>query len=316
MTTLHRVPVATLTSGMELALYIHEIAGTRGDGPTLGISAAVHGDEPTGTRTVMEIARLYGGGDFRGRLLLLPVANPLAFEANRRATPRDAQNMNRLFPGSSGGWMTEQVAAVMTSSFLEKIDAYVDLHTGTDRPTVDYVYIHNAENLSRAFGSKVLYRAEAGREGTSYEGTSKTVTQGRGVPSVTVELGGGLIDQDPYVARGVAGVQNIMRHLGMLEADPTPAPAQTVVHGIAVIRPRAGGFLFTEAPPLGENIAGGTVLGRVVNPHTFQEVDAIENPVKTGIMILSHLTTNLVQPGDYGYMVGDLDGCERLPAGM
>ena len=98
--------------------------------------------------------------------------------------------MNRGFPGDPGGWITEQLADLMVSSFLEKIDAYVDLHTGTDRPTVDYVYIHNAEILSRAFGCRVLYRAEAGRTGTSYEGTSKSVTEARGVPSVTVELGG------------------------------------------------------------------------------------------------------------------------------
>ena len=33
----------------------------------------------------------------------------------------------------------------------------------------------------------------------------------------------------------------------------------------------------------------------------------IRSPVDRGVMILSHLTRNLVEPGDYGYMVGDLD---------
>jgi predicted deacylase len=63
---------------------------------------------------VMEIARRYGGGNFRGRLLLLPVANPLAFEAYSRNTPLDAQNMNRLFPGHAGGRITEQLVALIT----------------------------------------------------------------------------------------------------------------------------------------------------------------------------------------------------------
>ena len=310
MTTVRRVPVSTLTSGMELALYIHEIQGALGAGPTLGVSAAIHGDEPGGTHMVMEIARRYGGGNFRGRLLLLPVANPLAFEAYSRNTPLDAQNMNRLFPGHAGGRITEQLVALITAEFLNTIDVYIDIHTAA-QPTVDYVYILNAEDLSRNFGSRVLYRFEAGRAGPAYEGNSSSVTQALGVPSVTVELGGGMIDQTPYIARGVPGIENIMRTLGMLDGEPTPPPEQIVVHGITMVRLKAGGFLYTEAPPLGEEIAGGAVLGRVVSPYTFEEMEVIRNPVDQGIMILSHLTTGLVQPGEDGYMVGDLTGCER-----
>jgi hypothetical protein len=78
-----------------------------------------------------------------------------------------------------------------------------------------------------------------------------------------------------------------------------------------MVRLKAGGFLCTEAPPLGEEIAGGAVLGRVVSPYTFKEMEVIRNPVDQGIMILSHLTTGLVQPGEDGYMVGDLTGCKR-----
>lgn len=315
MTDMRRIPLAPLANGTELAITIHELVGKLGDGPTLGISGVIHGNEPTGAHTILDLARRYGDGNFRGRLLLLPVANPLAFEANLRETPMDAQNLNRVFPGNPGGWITEQLAALITEEFLNKIDVYVDLHSGTDRPTVDYLYIHNDEALSRSFGSKLLYRPAAGRGGTVYEATSKSVTATRGVPSVTVELGGGVIDQTRYVERSVAGIQNMMRHVGMLDGDSPPLPPQTIVRGIGLVRPRAGGFLYTEAPPLGEEIAGGDVLGRIVSPYSFEELEVIINPVEKGIMILSHLTTNLVQPGDYAYMVGDLEGCEHHPGG-
>ncbi len=33
--------------------------------------------------------------------------------------------------------------------------------------------------------------------------------------------------------------------------------------------------------------------------------EVIENQVPKTVMILSRLTRNLVQPGDYGYMVGE-----------
>ena len=304
MTGLTRIPITTMANGSEIAIYLHELLGTRGDGPTVGICAAIHGNERTGTEIVLETARRYADGAFQGRFLLLPVANPFAFEANRRHTPTDDLNLNRLFPGRVDGWFSEQLAEVITRTFLTKIDVLIDLHSGGDRPTVDYVYIRNAEALSRAFGSRVLYRSQPGKEGTIFEGTSIGVTEERAIPSVTVELGGGLIDQRPYVARGLKGLRNMFATLEMLDSEPEETAEAIVVDAITTLRPKMGGFLESEAPALGEPIAAGATLGRVIHPQTFEELEHIENPTPDGVMILSHLTRNVIQPGDYAYMVG------------
>ena len=52
------------------------------------------------------------------------------------------------------------------------------------------------------------------------------------------------------------------------------------------------------------------MLGKVVSPYSFETLEVIRSPVRHGIMILSHLNRNLVEPGDYGYMVGDMDTAE------
>jgi predicted deacylase len=313
MSKLRKVPVSHFTNGAEVSLYIHEIVGRKGKGPLLGITGAIHGNEPTGTYVIREIARQFADGDFRGRLWLLPVANPLAFQANKRTTPVDGQNLNRIFPGKTQGMFTDLLAHKIKTEFLDHVEAYLDFHTGTDRPTVDYTYVHNDLALSRAFGTRFLFRPQADRAGPVFNGTSKAVTTARGVPSVTIELGGGVVDQRPYIARGVEGIRNCMRQLRMLDEKPAPAIRQIVLGSIPTIFPMQGGFLYTEAPALGEEIAGGKVLGRVVSPYTFKELEVIRNPIKRGVMILSHLTPNLVEPGDYGYMVGDMEGAERLP---
>jgi hypothetical protein len=294
-----------MANGTEIALSLHEIRGVGGDGPTVGICAGIHGNERTGTEIVLETARRFANESFKGRLLLLPVANPPAFAANRRHTTIDDINLNRVFPGVEGGWFSEVLAAAIANELLTKVDVLLDLHSGGDRPTVDYIYIRNAEELSRAFGSKVLYRQTAGKEGTIFEGTSIGVTEARGIPSVTVELGGGLVDQRPFVARGVRGIANVLSKLGMLDAAREPPPEQLVVSSILTLRPRMGGFLETEAPPLGETVDEGAVLGRIVSPYTFEVLEVIRNPVPRGILILSHLTRNVLEPGDYGYMVGE-----------
>jgi hypothetical protein len=303
---LHRIPFVHLADGSQATLTVHQVGD--GKGPIIGISGAIHGNEPTGSEIILEVFRLLRNIPVSGSIWLLPVANPHAFAKNRRFTPLDEINLNREFPGDFGGTYSQKLADVLAREFLGRIDVHIDLHSGTDRPTVDYVYINNDEALCRSFGSRVLYRPKEGMAGTTFSGTTKAVTiDRRGIPAAVIELGGGIIDQRPYVARGVAGVLNMLRHLKAIPGPVTPPPEQIVVRSITLVRPTHGGWLETEAPPLGEPIAGGAVLGRIVSPYTFEELEVICNPVKRGIMILSHLTRNLLESGDYGYMIGDLD---------
>lgn len=309
-TRILRPKFSTHADGSDAALTIHEIVGS-GDGPTIGISGAIHGNEPTGTEIILELYRLLQTTPIKGRLLLLPVANPRAYAVNRRFTPIDELNLNREFPGDASGNYTQQLAAAITREFLEKIDVHLDFHSGTDRPTVDYVYIWNDEALSRSFGSTVLYRPEQSREGTTFTGTTKVVTiDRRNIPVVVVELGGGIVEQKPYVERGLSGLLNMLRHLGAIAGDVVAPPKQTVVRAIKTIRPTQGGLLETLAPPLGQRIGRGELLGRVVSPYTFEILEEIPTPYDEGVMILSHLGRNVVEAGDYAYMVGDLAGAQ------
>jgi len=294
-----------MADGADFAVTVHEIAGAAA-GPTVGICGSIHGDETVSSKIVMDVAKAVAGQVKSGRLLLLPVADPLGFAVRERETPHDSLNLNRVFPGSAEGWLTEKLAAVITEHFLSRIDVLIDLHAGGGSQTVDYVYILNDEALSRSFGSRILYKRREGLSGTYFTGTSSGVAGDRGIRAVTVELGGGLVDQRPYVQRGVAGVLNMLRTLSVIDGSPAAPRPQVTVERIVMVRPSQGGWLVTEAPELGAEIAGGAILGRVVSPYTFEELEVIRNPVERGIMILSHLTTDVVHPGAYGYMVGDL----------
>ena len=165
--TLTRIPLTVLASGAEVQLVLHELAGRRGTGPTLGISAAIHGDEAVGVEILYHLRQRLDPASLRGRVLLLPVANPLAYQANTRNTPLDMTNLNRVFPGDPAGWFTEHLADSITRRFLLVLVAYVDLHAGGAYPTVDYVYVFTDERLSRSFGSRYLYRSAQPFAGTS-----------------------------------------------------------------------------------------------------------------------------------------------------
>ena len=71
------------------------------DGPVLGITAAVHGDEINGTGAVRKLIEEPPFELKRGALVLVPVVNIMGFERHSRYTP-DRRDLNRCFRRSTG----------------------------------------------------------------------------------------------------------------------------------------------------------------------------------------------------------------------
>jgi uncharacterized protein len=301
-TTYETIPVTTLASGRELFIPLHRLEG-RAPGPTLGLSAVVHGDEPLTNEIVRQVLTRVDPAALRGRILAVPIVNSLAFESLTRHTPIDMLDLNRNFPGSPAGWLSEQLAHVLATRFVSQLDVHLDLHSGGIFPTVDYVYVfEQSRELSRAFGSTFLFEPQQ-----PYQGTFAVPARDKGIPFFTAEVGGGSFLDAHYIEHGVRGVLNVLRQLGMLDGPVERPPHQTIVTEMAVIRPRVGGVLYPEIGlgRLGQEVPGGTLLGRVVSPYTFETLEEIRSPFERGIMILLRGGMMRVNPGDYGYMVAN-----------
>ncbi len=297
------LPVTTLSSGMELRIPVHRITGAQ-PGPVLGVTAGIHGDEYLPLEVVRQLVQQLDPAQLRGTVIALPVVNPLAIESQTRNTPLDMLNLNRVFPGDAHGWLTEQLAAVVCDQFLPEIEYLVDLHAGGAQPIVDYVYIQNDEPMSRAFGFAALYRPPH-----PFEGTLTDVAQKRGVHCVVVEMGGGMVENDVYLERGLRGIWNVMKYLEMIPGEPIVPQKQTVVTEMRVIRPHFGGLLYpgVKFPDIGTIVPRDTLLGTVISPYTFEVLEEIRTPFERGLMILLRPTITKVHPGDYAYMVANAD---------
>jgi predicted deacylase len=264
----------------------------------------VHGDEPLTNEVVRRVLTSIDPSELRGTILAVPVVNSLAFESLSRHTPIDMLDLNRNFPGNPAGWLSEQIAHVLTTKFVAQLDVQLDLHTGGIFPTVDYVYLfERAPELSLAFGSRFLFAPAA----HPYQGTFASPAREKGIPFFTAELGGGSFLDDHYVEHGVRGVFNVLKQLKMIDGDVVRPAAQTIVTEMAVIRPRFGGMIYPEVglDKLGQEVPGGTLLGRVVSPYTFETLEELRAPFDRGYMILLRGGMMRVHPGDYGYMVAN-----------
>ena len=297
-----QIPITTLANGYELALPLHRITGAE-PGPTVGLLALIHGDEPLPNVIIQQVLQQLEPSQLKGTVLALPVANPLAYEALSRNTPLDMTNMNRIFPRfrRMGCW-TEQIAHAIVTEYVPQLDYLVDMHSGGTFPTVDYVYLSKVErDFAFAFGFELLY------DGPGYVGTLSNVTEEQNIPTIVAEIGGGSLVDDRYIERGVRGVFNVLKHVGMLTGQPELPAQQTVVTEMNVIRPKTGGVLYPEVKldQLGQVIPGGSVLGRVISPYTFEELEVITAPFEKNFMILLRGAITRVNPGDYAYMVAN-----------
>jgi predicted deacylase len=301
------IDVSMLASGAPLRVAVHEIDGAA-DGPTLGVSALVHGDEITGPQICRAVRNAVDPARLRGRLRLVPVANPLAFQALSRSTPLAVEvgNLNRVFPADPALDLPARLAHALQTQFLDEVTHLVDLHAGGTFPIVDYTISLHDLDTALAFGQRVVRRV------AGYAGTLGALAAAQGKPAVVAELGGGYVRDGDYVALGVRGVLNVMRHLGMLEGVVDRPRQQIVLSRMATLRPAHGGLL-ESAVDVGRmhgELPAGTLLGRVRSPYTFEVLEELRAPFARNVVVLLRQGVTAVNPGDYAYMLGDLEGAQ------
>jgi len=303
------IEVCTLASGVPLRVAVHEIEGAT-DGPCLGVSALIHGDEVTGPEVVRRLRDFVDPATLRGRLRLVPVANPLAFQTLTRGTPLAVEigNLNRVFPADPSLDLPARLAHALEAEFLEEVTHLVDLHAGGTFPIVDYGISLRDVEMALAFGQRVV------REVKGYAGTMGALAAAQGKPSFVAEIGGGYALDGDYIEMGLRGVANVMRHLKMIDGRLERPRQQIVITEVATLRPGHGGLLHSQMGPqvMGREVTKGTLLGRIISPHTFETLEELRAPFARSVVLLLRSGITAVNPGDYGYMLGNMDGARHV----
>ncbi|MBM3855411.1 MAG: hypothetical protein FJ399_20030, partial [Verrucomicrobia bacterium] len=162
-----RLPLLEYADGTEVAAPVIVVAG-RTPGPVAWLIACGHGDEVGGALAMQRVAKALDPATLAGLVILIPVANPPAFQAMRRVNPSpdDLIDFGDAFSGSAR-FATERIAATYMDLWKEHADYVVDFHTGGDRfvqtPFVIFtvtgtVPTERMESLARMFGVRTLWR--------------------------------------------------------------------------------------------------------------------------------------------------------------
>ena len=304
------LPAASLYSHASVAIPVRIVCG-RHPGPTLFVSAAVHGDEINGIEIIRRLLQLPLLKQLRGTLLAIPIVNVYGFISRSRYLP-DRRDLNRAFPGSPRGSLTARLADLFVTEIVAKSHYGIDIHSGAiHRENLPHIRanLDDAQTaaLARAFNVPLLLNADA-RDGSLREHAAEN-----GVPLIVYEAGEALRFDERAVRAGVKGIVSVLRELDMLPVGRWQRrDAQAVVARSSTwVRAPESGIL-TEAIPLGTRLNKGDRAAVITDPFG-QERFEVRSHV-TGVVI-GRTNLPLVNEGEALFHVATFESprtAERL----
>jgi predicted deacylase len=243
-------------------------------GPTLCLAAGVHGDELNGVEVARRAFAKADPQTLRGTLIALPAINAEGVRSGSRYLS-DRRDLNRAFPGRTGGSVASLIANAVFTKVLSHCDALLDLHTASNqRANLPQIRADLSDpeirELAIHFGLGIVVG------GSGPDGSLRREAVRAGIPTVIYEAGQPNRFEEDEIERGVQGVENVMAYLDMTTAIDREVPDNRIYERSRWVRatPGNGGFFFPAAK-LGDVVETGDSLGAIIDPLTDIAVDVV-----------------------------------------
>lgn len=286
-----RLTVSKSYGGSSNRVLVHVWRGKE-PGPSVFVSAAVHGDEMNGTGTIRKIIQDHPFELEAGTLVLVPVVNLLGFEQLSRYSP-DRRDLNRSFPGLAKGSLTSRLANVIFQNIVARCDYGIDLHTAAVRRT-NYPNVRADMEQEATARLATLFGPELTLNTPGPEGSLRREAVKVGCATITLEAGEVWKVEPSVVEYSLRGIRNVLVGLKMIRGEIRKPAFRVVAEETKWVRADKGGFLkfhvhpgdtVLKGQPIATNASlSGTDLNTLLAPR-----DAI---------VLSMTTLPAVSPGD------------------
>lgn len=267
-------------------------------GPTLCLTAAVHGDELNGIEIVRRVMYDIDPRRLSGRIVGVPIVNLDGFRRGSRYLS-DRRDLNRHFPGSARGSLAARVAHSLLEEILSHCNLLVDIHTGslgrTNLPQVRAdMRRDEVVEFTKGFGHIVVLHSP----GTS--GMLRRTTQARGIHTATLEVGEAQRLQSKPVEAGVRAINRLLQRQRMYQRLFPLGSPEPVYYESTWERAPTGGILLNGVR-LGAYVAAGQELGAVIDPITNARTPI---PARVAGRVIGMAVNQVVMPGFAAYHLG------------
>ena len=252
------------TTSVEVPVLIER---SKKPGPTVLITAGIHGDEVNGVEIVRQIIAKGINKPKKGTIICIPVINIFGFLHMDREFP-DGRDLNRMFPGTKSGSLASQVAYKLIHEIVPQVDLILDYHTGgANRFNAAQIRIVNNDSaldeLAKVFGAPfVLYSKFLSK---SFRQTCYKL----GIPMLLFEGGKSYNFDNNITNTGVNGAKRVLHHLDMLHAKfkiSKPKKSCVLITESKWIRAKYSG-MFRASALINKSVTKGDIIGHITDPY-------------------------------------------------
>jgi predicted deacylase len=249
----------------------------------LGLAAfgGTHGNEWEGQVAVKQLCQDLNPREISGRVILMAQLRHSACVANQRISPLDHVNMNRAFPGNPRGTISSRIAHFVKSRIFPRVRVVIDLHAGgreggfalctSFHPVPDPAQFDEITRVASLFDTPfmLIYSSQMA------SGLLTDEAEADGKIAIGGEFGFGESVNRRGVLHAYAGIQNVLKHYGMLPGeieriDPARehAPLLVDARNLEDYVPCPHDGVWEPLIDLGDAVVEGQLLGRL---HDFSD---------------------------------------------
>ena len=236
-------------------------------GPTVLMTAGIHGDEINGVEIVRQIIAKGINKPKIGTTICVPIISVFGFLNMDRLFP-DGRDLNRVFPGSANGSLASRVAHFVMKELVPHVDFVMDFHTGgADRFNAAQIRIVENDKrlteLAHIFGAPFIYYSQ------NINKSFRNACSKAGVPMLLFEGGKSFHIDNTITNTGVNGAKRVLHHLGMLNRKfkvSQPKKNAVVIKESKWLRAKYSG-MFKATVKINSFIEKGQVLGNITDPY-------------------------------------------------
>jgi predicted deacylase len=236
---------------------------SKSEGPTLLLSAGMHGEETNGIEIIRKIITRDEIKQLKcGSIIAIPVINSVSFLFGSRDLP-DGRDLNRCFPGNKNGSFGSRIAYDLMKHIVPLIDFGVDFHTGgakiNNTPQIRCVFeFPDNVTLAEKFSPPLII------DSTYREGTFRKEAAKKNKAILVYEGGESMRFDYTAINEGVNGCLRLMKSYNMLNID---VPNN---HGVKIkkdtwVRANISGLFHMNASN-GAYVNKDDLLGVICNP--------------------------------------------------
>ena len=241
------------------------------DGPTVLLTACLHGDEINGTEIVRQLIVQKINKPKRGTIICIPIINIFGFINKTREFP-DGRDLNRVFPGSKTGSLASRFAFHLITEILPHVDYAIDFHAGGasrfNAPQIRIVPDNlELQQLSDIFNAPFTLFSK------NIPGSFRNSCDKLGVKMLLFEGGKSLDLNNEITTEGVEGTKRFLNHLGMLNPKKESINASKETYYIEKsnwLRAKYSG-MFHGLVTVGCFVKKGELLATISDPYGKEE---------------------------------------------